>query len=132
MEYSEKLKDYRWKERRLSILSRDEYRCQRCKQYSNKGHKLAFGHQYDNYYQQNDYEESSFKFREFDLELHVHHIYYNGEPWEAKDEYLITLCEICHVSVEHVKDMGYNMSRDEITYKIRPTTYEYLTATRFL
>lgn len=32
--------------------------------------------------------------------LCVHHIKYSGEPWEAPDEYLITLCEFCH-EVEH-------------------------------
>lgn len=28
--------------------------------------------------------------------LHVHHAYYQGEPWETKDEWLQTLCEDCH------------------------------------
>lgn len=28
--------------------------------------------------------------------LHVHHNYYNGNPWDAKDAGLITLCEDCH------------------------------------
>lgn len=30
--------------------------------------------------------------------LHVHHLQYSGEPWEAKSEHLITLCEDCHES----------------------------------
>lgn len=29
-------------------------------------------------------------------ELQVHHLKYNGEPWEAKDEDLETLCKHCH------------------------------------
>jgi len=28
--------------------------------------------------------------------LHVHHFSYSGEPWEAPDEKLTTLCEDCH------------------------------------
>lgn len=30
----------------------------------------------------------------------VHHIRYTGEPWEAPDEDLMTLCERCHKFVE--------------------------------
>ncbi len=30
------------------------------------------------------------------LTLHVHHICYNGNPWEANSDRLITLCEACH------------------------------------
>lgn len=28
--------------------------------------------------------------------LQIHHLQYNGEPWEAKSEHLQTLCEHCH------------------------------------
>jgi 5-methylcytosine-specific restriction endonuclease McrA len=28
--------------------------------------------------------------------LQVHHCLYNGEPWEAKPNHLLTLCEDCH------------------------------------
>jgi hypothetical protein len=28
--------------------------------------------------------------------LHVHHLKYQGEPWEIESQYLITLCESCH------------------------------------
>lgn len=30
--------------------------------------------------------------------LNVHHRYYQGEPWEAPDDALVTLCENCHKS----------------------------------
>jgi len=33
-------------------------------------------------------------------DLHVHHRVYYGDPWEAPDESLITLCERCH-EAEH-------------------------------
>lgn len=32
--------------------------------------------------------------------LCVHHISYNGQPWEQKNELLITLCENCHKTEE--------------------------------
>lgn len=65
-DYNDKLKDPRWKKRRLEILKRDHFICQRC------GHKSK----------QNE----------------VHHVVYEFgfEPWEYKDEYLITLCRMCH------------------------------------
>ncbi len=28
--------------------------------------------------------------------LHVHHLQYNGLPWDTPNEFLITLCEDCH------------------------------------
>lgn len=31
--------------------------------------------------------------------LNIHHLHYNGEPWEADDRHLITLCEYCHEDV---------------------------------
>lgn len=64
--YSKKLKDPRWQKKRLEILERDNWTCQNCK----------------------DKETC----------LHVHHIYYDPalDPWDAKNEHLITLCEDCH------------------------------------
>lgn len=35
-----------------------------------------------------------------DATLHVHHLAYSGEPWEAPDRDLVTLCENCHERVE--------------------------------
>ena len=31
-----------------------------------------------------------------DSTLHVHHFFYDGEPWQVPDDYLQTLCEKCH------------------------------------
>jgi len=36
-------------------------------------------------------------------ELQVHHLKYNGEPWQAPEENLITLCKHCHSAVETLK-----------------------------
>jgi hypothetical protein len=66
MTYIEKLRDPRWQKKRLKIFKRDQFICQSC---------------YDS--------EST---------LVVHHLIYdkNKDPWDYKDEYLITLCEDCH------------------------------------
>jgi hypothetical protein len=40
--------------------------------------------------------------------LHVHHFYYDGEPWDVPDDYLQTLCEICHTCLgQHPKGGVY-------------------------
>ncbi len=36
--------------------------------------------------------------------LHVHHLEYNGDPWETDNKYLVTLCEHCHNAVELFKN----------------------------
>ena len=36
-------------------------------------------------------------------ELHVHHLKYKCNPWDAHDEDLVTLCEKCHYVVERSK-----------------------------
>lgn len=65
-EYLRKLQDPRWQKKRLKIFERDGWQCQIC-------HAM------------ND-------------TLHVHHKQYmkNTEPWEYPDDYLVTLCHICH------------------------------------
>jgi len=65
-EYFDKLKDPRWQKKRLKIFERDNWTCQMCGSTINS--------------------------------LVVHHIFYilNMEPWEYKDELLITLCDNCH------------------------------------
>lgn len=64
--YSEKLKDPRWQKKRLEILNRDKFKCQSC----GNG----------------------------ELTLHVHHTKYirGNDPWDYKDNFLVTLCELCH------------------------------------
>lgn len=36
-------------------------------------------------------------------ELQVHHLKYNGNPWDAKSEDLITVCKVCHAVEEFIK-----------------------------
>jgi hypothetical protein len=37
-----------------------------------------------------------------DLELHIHHEKYSGEPWEVEDQHLKTLCCNCHHFVSKI------------------------------
>lgn len=40
-----------------------------------------------------------------ETELHVHHLKYSGEPHEALNEDLQTLCKHCHSLIEYLKDV---------------------------
>lgn len=64
--YSEKLKDPRWQKKRLEILERDEWTCQKC---------------FDS---------------ESTLVVHHRRYLVNTEPWDYPDDLLVTLCEDCH------------------------------------
>ena len=83
MNYYEKLKDPRWQRKRLEILARDFFTCLHC--------------------------------GDTDKQLHVHHLSYLGinNPWEALNEYLITICDDCHrieeTKVREVKEMIANL-----------------------
>lgn len=70
--YSFLLERREWGEKRLRILARDNYSCQRCGKHEGNG-----------------------------VALQVHHKHYiNGlDPWEYKDTELVTLCEDCHAHV---------------------------------
>lgn len=72
-EYAELLLRPEWKERRLQILKRDNYTCQRC---GVRGKKMNVHHlRYDK----------------------------SVMPWEYDDKDLITLCEECHEIVHNIK-----------------------------
>lgn len=59
-----------------------------------------------------------------DGKLNAHHKKYTGEPWEASNEDLITLCSMCHTfihidfdwsgHVEAVRIRLYNELKDEL------------------
>jgi hypothetical protein len=65
-EYAAKLKDPRWQKKRLKILERDEWTCQKC------------------------YDVAS------TLVVHHRMYLVDTEPWDYSDELLVTLCENCH------------------------------------
>ena len=41
-----------------------------------------------------------------DKQLHVHHCFYENEPWEIENKYLITLCSDCHVVRQSIEQDG--------------------------
>lgn len=68
MDYAALLKDDRWKQKRATILERDNHTCSVCQKPDKKVevHHLRYGH--------------------------------NDEPWEADDVDLVCLCSDCHES----------------------------------
>lgn len=44
--------------------------------------------------------------------LHVHHGFYEGEPWDAPEDTLWTLCEACHEYLgDHLRDAKFEIGR---------------------
>jgi hypothetical protein len=70
MTYSEKLKDPRWQEKRLRIMDRDRFTCQKCQDATKT------------------------------LNVHHRYYTKGAMPWEYSDDALVTLCENCHKSIE--------------------------------
>lgn len=66
MTYAEKLKHPKWQKKRLKILERDDWTCQKC-----------------------DDDTST-------LHVHHLEYTKNTDPWNYNDKTLITLCEYCH------------------------------------
>lgn len=64
--YAELLKDPRWQRKRLEILQRDGWRCQKCER-----------------------EDKT-------LHVHHRRYVYGRKPWEYEEQDLVTLCEDCH------------------------------------
>jgi len=51
--------------------------------------------------------------------LHVHHFYYDGEPWDVPDSALQTLCEQCHADLgPHPKGGVAWFTDDQVPYVI--------------
>ena len=73
MTYSEKLKDPRWQKKRLEILNRDEWTCQKCHCTSKT------------------------------LHVHHRYYEADCEPWDYMDHILVTLCIDCHEEEESSK-----------------------------
>jgi hypothetical protein len=76
MTYSEKLRDPRWQKKRLEIMERDQFACCHC----------------------GDKEKT----------LNVHHRYYlkGKSPWDYDNDALLTVCEECHMAIEHAKQVA--------------------------
>lgn len=70
-QYSEFLKRLEWKNKKEKILRRDWYTCKKCGYVGIEG----------------------------DGDLHVHHLWYYGRPWDVPDTALVTLCNNCHKKI---------------------------------
>ncbi len=68
--YSEKLRDPRWQRKRLEIMNRDNFECQRCHSATST------------------------------LNVHHRAYLKNRDPWDYQDHMLTTLCEPCHERTE--------------------------------
>ena len=77
MTYAEKLRDPRWRAKRLTILARDRYTCQSC----TVGYKI--------------------------MEVHHEYYLPGLEPWEYPDSALVTLCPGCHKTEENGRKQAY-------------------------
>lgn len=84
--YSEKLKDPRWQKKRLEVLERDEFTCQKCAD------------------------------KETELHVHHKAYKFGIQPWEYDLNNLETLCKRCHALVEwhkvEKKTMCYSHSQE--------------------
>jgi hypothetical protein len=74
--YSELLMDPRWQKKRLEIMQRDEFTCQKC------NHTKTT------------------------LNVHHIEYIKALKPWEYPEEKLITLCKFCHLEIEELKKKG--------------------------
>lgn len=79
MTYSDMLKDPIWQRRRLEILNRDNFTCQKC------------GNEKET------------------LHIHHRHYINGRKPWDYPDTLLVTLCYKCHKEEESCADDGVNI-----------------------
>jgi len=86
-QYAEKLKDPRWRARRLEILERDGHACRGC-----GAHDPLPPEPEEDGYVEEDLDPPE------PVRLEVHHKYYEWgkDPWDYPNNALITLCEMCH------------------------------------
>lgn len=84
-EYSKLLTKKEWKEKRLEILTRDDFTCQDCLRKDLGGKNLQ-----------------------------VHHNYYiSGKlPWEYEDDAYTTLCQHCHLKEHNMVTWKYDIEKD--------------------
>jgi len=76
MTYQDMLKDPIWQRKRLEILNRDNFSCQKC------------GSKKDT------------------LHIHHRHYINGRKPWDYPDTLLVTLCYKCHKEEEDIKQDG--------------------------
>lgn len=97
MTYAEKLRDPRWQRKRLETMGRDGWACQRCHSDSKP--------------------------------LNVHHIHYaaSGNPWDASNEWLVTLCEDCHAAISAIGNLPIPNHEQDVSRGGEDAIYEAFT-----
>lgn len=119
-----------WKFRREEILKRDNYKCTKCNKTKtisgNFQGKSIHYHLIENViYQSETY-----------ISLHVHHMLYiyNRLPWDYKDKYLVTLCNICHKNFHYENNVEvwdeHELNKMEIGFCERCSGDGYIEAYR--
>lgn len=76
MTYAQKLKDPRWQRKRLEIMNRDNFQCQKCGS------------------------------EDITLAVHHKEYIYGNSPWDYPGHLLITLCENCHQSEHSIESVA--------------------------
>ncbi len=77
IKYSDKLKDPRWKRKRVEILERADYKCEACEK------------------------------EDEPLQIHHGYYERNLEPWDYDEDTLHCLCEECHSMAELMREIIY-------------------------
>ena len=52
--------------------------------------------------------------------LHIHHKSYKGDPWDAPDHFLTTLCESCHSKEHKIEDRVYPYKKLKPSFNSKP------------
>lgn len=115
--YSEKLKDPLWLSKREWIVRLDFFHCCKCKKSTSDA--IFFAQNLITNGQKKISLSNISILLERKEELNVHHTYYiqGKEPWEYRDEALITLCRSCHKEEHETKNIPiYNNENTIIDY----------------
>ena len=56
-----------------------------------------------------------------ETELHINHLQYTGEPWDAPNEFLETLCKHCHKLKHYISEEATKHGKDEKILKVIKT-----------
>jgi 5-methylcytosine-specific restriction endonuclease McrA len=106
--YSELLKTDEWKQKRVEILKRDDFKCTTCGQggtiehYSQETKKITYYWFDHSHWAVNEWGEKEPVIypvkvdKPCHLEIHHHFYVINRLPWEYDNSDLTTLCNLCH------------------------------------
>lgn len=61
-----------------------------------------------------------------ETELHIHHLKYTGEPWDAPNQDLQTVCKCCHNSIEQLKGNCEIIKGEKLTTERDGVTHRHV------